>query len=79
MKWLQIKGRKKISTSTQMSEVLYSDSQDLSEVLYSDSQDMSEVLYSDSQDMLVLPITIASHYYICSRDGSTSSENNGYI
>jgi hypothetical protein len=33
---------------------------------------------TDSQNMLVLSITVASHYYNCCRDGSTSPGNHGY-
>jgi hypothetical protein len=36
------------------------------------------ILYTDSQDMLVLSSTIASHYYNCCTDGSTSPGNHGH-
>jgi hypothetical protein len=53
---LQIKGRKKISTSTQL----------------------REMLYTNSQDMIVLSTTVASRYYNCCTNGSSSPGNCGH-
>jgi hypothetical protein len=36
---------------------------------------MHEILYTGSQDMLVLSRTVASRYYNCCTDGSTSPGN----
>jgi hypothetical protein len=36
---------------------------------------LHEILYTDYQDVLVLSSTIASRYYNCSTDGSTSARN----
>jgi hypothetical protein len=39
---------------------------------------LCEILYTDSQDMLVLPSNVASCYYNCCTDGSTSPRNYGH-
>jgi hypothetical protein len=39
---------------------------------------LREILYTDFQDMLILSPTIASCYYNCCTDGSTSLGNYGY-
>jgi hypothetical protein len=39
---------------------------------------LHEILCTDSQDMLVLSSTVASRYYNCCTDGSTSPGNYGY-
>jgi hypothetical protein len=44
----------------------------------STSNQLGEILYTDSQDMLALSSTVASHYYNCCTDGSTSPGNYGY-
>jgi hypothetical protein len=39
---------------------------------------LRDILYTDSQDMLVLSSAVASRYYNCCTDGSTSPGNYGY-
>jgi hypothetical protein len=47
-------------------------------VTFSTCTQLREMLYPDSEGMLVLSSTVASCYYNCCIDSSTSSENFGY-
>jgi hypothetical protein len=46
--------------------------------IISTSDQLCEILYTDSRDELVLWTIVASHYYNCCTDGSTSPGNCGY-